>query len=172
MRLGTRTYVVPVCSTSSTRSHWRRPFTSRMLAESCLPEHAVPSSVFGRVGKLTRWSSRRPLSVWSPYRQQALPLELGGFGAKNPGLSSKYQPPRRRAQGAVFLARGFAEGAWQVLDEALRRHPVDNPIESEEQTNYGLKVVVRCQIQTPDGRLSLPSRESSAPRIDPSKSFC
>ena len=71
-----------------------------------------------------------------------------------------------------FLARGFAEGAWQVLDEALRRHPVDNPIESEEQTNYGLKVVVRCQIQTPDGRLSSPSRESSAPRIDPSKSFC
>lgn len=50
-----------------------------------------------------------------------------------------------------FLARGFAEAAWQLLGEALRRHPVDNPIESEEQTRYGMKLVVRCQIQTPDG---------------------
>jgi hypothetical protein len=74
-----------------------------------------------------------------------LPLELGGFGAKNPGLSSEYQPPRRRAQGAVFLARGFAEGAWQVLDEALRRHPVDNPIKSSAREV--------CVIRTRIGRV-------------------
>lgn len=50
-----------------------------------------------------------------------------------------------------FLARGFLETEWQVLDKALRRHPVDNPIEGTEQTDYGLKLTVRCHVQTPDG---------------------
>ena len=50
-----------------------------------------------------------------------------------------------------FLACGFTDGAWQILAEALRRHILDNPIESEEQIDFGLKVVVRCHLNTPDG---------------------
>jgi hypothetical protein len=50
-----------------------------------------------------------------------------------------------------FRSRGFSEAEWRVFDTALKHHPVNNPIEGEEQTDYGLKLTIRCQIQTPDG---------------------
>jgi len=40
---------------------------------------------------------------------------------------------------------------WQDLGAALRDHPVNNPIESEQKTEFGQKVTVQCQISTPDG---------------------
>jgi hypothetical protein len=50
-----------------------------------------------------------------------------------------------------FRARGFSDTDWEVLDEALRQHPIDNAIEGEEQTEFGSKMTVLCQIRTPDG---------------------
>jgi len=57
-----------------------------------------------------------------------------------------------RPKARFFLARGFTDAEWWVLEQALRRHPVDNPTAAEEETEYGRKFIVRCQIQTPDGR--------------------
>ena len=50
-----------------------------------------------------------------------------------------------------FLARGFTVAEWRVLDAALTRHPADNPVEHEEQTEFGRKLTVRCKLKTPDG---------------------
>lgn len=50
------------------------------------------------------------------------------------------------------LARGFTDAEWQILDQALREHPIDNPVVAEEATEYGRKLIVRCQIMSPDGR--------------------
>jgi hypothetical protein len=57
-----------------------------------------------------------------------------------------------RSKARFFPARGFTDADWQVLDQALRRHPIDNPVAAEEITEYGRKLIVRCQIKTPDGR--------------------
>lgn len=51
-----------------------------------------------------------------------------------------------------FLAGGFSEADWPVLDYALKRHPIDNAVESTERNAFGAKFIVRCTVQTPDGR--------------------
>jgi hypothetical protein len=55
------------------------------------------------------------------------------------------------AKARFLLARGFSVARWQDLGAALRGHAVSNPIESEQETGFGRKVTVRCQIRTPDG---------------------
>jgi len=57
-----------------------------------------------------------------------------------------------RSKARFLLARRFTDAEWWVLEQALRRHPIDNPTEVEEETEYGRKFIVRCQIQTPDWR--------------------
>jgi hypothetical protein len=57
-----------------------------------------------------------------------------------------------QSKARFFLNRGFTDATWQVLDQALRQHPIDNPVVAEEATAYGRKLVVRCQVKTPDGR--------------------
>ncbi len=55
------------------------------------------------------------------------------------------------AKAQFLLARGFSVARWRDLGAALRDHPVNNPVESEQDTEFGRKVTVRCQISTPDG---------------------
>ena len=35
---------------------------------------------------------------------------------------------------------------------ALKRHPIDNAVESTQQNGFGAKFLVRCTVRTPDGR--------------------
>jgi len=57
-----------------------------------------------------------------------------------------------RSKARFFLAHGYTDATWHVFEQALRQHPVDNPIAGEEETTYGRKFVVVCKLQTPDGR--------------------
>jgi hypothetical protein len=50
-----------------------------------------------------------------------------------------------------FIARGFSDLAWLAFANAIRQHPIDNPIRNTEATDYGLKVIVQCTLRTPDG---------------------
>ena len=51
-----------------------------------------------------------------------------------------------------FLAGGFSDADWQMLDYALKCHPIDNAVESTQQNGFGAKFLVRCTVRTPDGR--------------------
>lgn len=51
-----------------------------------------------------------------------------------------------------FLARGFSPDRWQEIAAALVAHPERNPVEGTSRNEYGTKYVVRCRIETPDGR--------------------
>ena len=50
-----------------------------------------------------------------------------------------------------FLGFGFALEQWQRFAAALHDHPKANPVE-EIETPFGTKHVVRCNVETPDGR--------------------
>jgi filamentous hemagglutinin len=50
-----------------------------------------------------------------------------------------------------FITKGFSANLWRVFAEAVARHPIDNPIQATEATEFGLKVMVRCRLTTPDG---------------------
>lgn len=60
--------------------------------------------------------------------------------------------PKNGGKSAFFAALGFAIDRWEVLRDALRRHPIANPIADFQQSPHGIKYVVRCSIETPDGR--------------------
>ena len=51
-----------------------------------------------------------------------------------------------------FFARGFSIEEWQRLAAALNGHPARNPVEETIATAFGTKYVVRCKVETPDGR--------------------
>jgi hypothetical protein len=56
------------------------------------------------------------------------------------------------AKARFFSAVGFSTGDWQAMATALTDHPVRNSVESRTLTPYGAKYVVRCTLETPDGR--------------------
>lgn len=60
--------------------------------------------------------------------------------------------PEGGAKAKFFLAGGFSDSEWLILDHALRHHPIDNAVESTVQNDFGVKYMVRCTIRTPDGR--------------------
>jgi hypothetical protein len=53
--------------------------------------------------------------------------------------------------GRFFLARGFSTCGWQSFGAVLREYAINNQIESEQETDFGRKLTVRCRIITPDG---------------------
>ena len=55
------------------------------------------------------------------------------------------------AKARFLLARGFSPSGWRAFAEAIARHPIDNPIQDAEATEFGMKVMVRCRVRTPDG---------------------
>lgn len=56
-----------------------------------------------------------------------------------------------RSKALFFLARGFTDAEWRTLAQALTQHPIDHPPSIADETEYGRKLVARCQIRTPDG---------------------
>lgn len=51
-----------------------------------------------------------------------------------------------------FKSFGFSSGEPFQLESALFRHATENQTIFEAQEEFGLKIVVACSIQTPDGR--------------------
>ena len=60
--------------------------------------------------------------------------------------------PQNGGRAAFFAAFGFAIDRWQVLRAALRMHPTANHVADVERSPHGIKYVVRCSTETPDGR--------------------
>lgn len=83
-------------------------------------------------------------------RVAALNWEISERKVRQYLLNIDHREGRSKAQ--FFLAYGFSETDWQFLACALRCHPADNPVAAEEETEYGRKLIVRCQLRTPDGR--------------------
>ena len=52
----------------------------------------------------------------------------------------------------LFGAFGFKREEWQVLAEALLKHPIENAVVQMVEGVHGVKWVVRCNLHTPDGR--------------------
>lgn len=53
---------------------------------------------------------------------------------------------------AFFLARGFSTERRDEMADALAAHPDRNLVETTSPTPWGLKYVVRCSVETPNGR--------------------
>lgn len=60
--------------------------------------------------------------------------------------------PDNNGKAAFFRAAGFTFGNMEVFRQALLVHPTINTIFSVVSGEYGTKYVVRCKIQTPNGR--------------------
>ncbi len=57
-----------------------------------------------------------------------------------------------RGKSALFQQYGFARAKWEILATALRNHATSNPVVQIASSTHGLKYVVRCNFETPDGR--------------------
>lgn len=86
-----------------------------------------------------------------PPRSQFLsqPVEISARKAGDYLLDVNHRDGGAKAR--FFLARGFSASGWQAFVDAIARHPVDNPIQETEATEFGVKVMVRCRLRTPDG---------------------
>ncbi|GAC1627566.1 MAG: hypothetical protein NVS9B10_16660 [Nevskia sp.] len=51
-----------------------------------------------------------------------------------------------------FLSRGFERGLWPDFAAALINHGASQPVVNETATVHGMKYVVECNLETPDGR--------------------
>ena len=59
--------------------------------------------------------------------------------------------PEGGPKAKFFFAHGFSVARWHVLKAALEQHPVDNGIFAGEANDWGQKLIVVCNMQTPDG---------------------
>ncbi len=60
--------------------------------------------------------------------------------------------PRNGGKAGFFLSFGFQPSRWTEMAKALLEHPLTNPVAATSASVHGAKHVVRCSIQTPDGR--------------------
>lgn len=60
--------------------------------------------------------------------------------------------PDGRSKAAFFRAFGFTIDHPEVLIAALKAHPRSNEVAGEQSTAFGDKHIVRCSIESPDGR--------------------
>lgn len=51
-----------------------------------------------------------------------------------------------------FRAFGFSADQWEIMAAALAKHPDHNPVGKTISDQWGLTFVVRCNVETPDGR--------------------
>jgi hypothetical protein len=84
-----------------------------------------------------------------PSRFLPRPVEVSEQKIRNYLLDVDHRDSGPKAR--FFLAQGFSDAAWQDFANALRRHPIDNPIQDREPTDYGMNVMVECTLRTPDG---------------------
>lgn len=59
--------------------------------------------------------------------------------------------PEGGSKAKFFWAKGFNSVSWELLADALRAHGIRNPVEDLIPTEWGIKVVIKCHIETPDG---------------------
>jgi len=57
-----------------------------------------------------------------------------------------------RGKARFFASFGFSLESWQILAEALRRHPADHEVTRIESSSFGTRYVIEGIISTPDGR--------------------
>ncbi len=60
--------------------------------------------------------------------------------------------PQNSGKAGLFTRFGFSRERWAELAQALGRHPVVNDVVSIASSSHGVKYVVQCALQTPDGR--------------------
>ena len=60
--------------------------------------------------------------------------------------------PSGRSKAAFFAQYGFTRESWQVLAEAIRRHPVEHEVVGTEPSRFGVKYTVEGVLRTPGGR--------------------
>jgi hypothetical protein len=60
--------------------------------------------------------------------------------------------PQNSGKAGLFTRFGFSRERWAELAESLGRHPVFNDVISTVSSSHGVKYVVQCALQTPDGR--------------------
>ena len=77
------------------------------------------------------------------------PVEVSEQKIRNYLLDTSHRDGGPKAR--FFIAKGFSRADWGAFATAVKYHPVANPIHEQEATEYGLKVVIQCIIQTPDG---------------------
>ena len=57
-----------------------------------------------------------------------------------------------RSKARFFLGLGFSKDRWSVLAEALRDHAAKLEVSTIEDSPYGERYVIECNIQTPTER--------------------
>jgi hypothetical protein len=77
------------------------------------------------------------------------PVEISPRKARDYLLNVNHRDGGPKAR--FFIAKGFSVDAWRAFAEAVLHHPIDNPIQATEATEFGLKVMVRCRLRTPNG---------------------
>ena len=60
--------------------------------------------------------------------------------------------PKGGAKARFFRAFGFEGGRSELLITALFDHPIRNAVADVVEGPFGAKYIVRCALETPDGR--------------------
>ena len=84
-----------------------------------------------------------------PFKYLSHPVEVAEQKIRNYLLNINHSVGGSKAK--FFLGKGFSEAEWKVFAGAIELHPIDNPIQDEEPTGYGLRVRIVCKLKTPDG---------------------
>ncbi|MBI4569394.1 MAG: hypothetical protein HY719_13440 [Planctomycetes bacterium] len=56
------------------------------------------------------------------------------------------------SKASFFVKRGFSLTGWHEFAAALRAHGASHPVTDVEDTEFGRKYTVECEIVTPDGK--------------------
>jgi len=59
---------------------------------------------------------------------------------------------QNQGKAGQFGQYGFVRDHWQVLADALCKHPAINPVVRIAASPHGVKYVVECSLETPDRR--------------------
>ncbi len=59
---------------------------------------------------------------------------------------------QNQGKAGQFERYGFVRDHWQVLADALCKHPTINPVVRMVSSPHGVKYVVECSLETPDHR--------------------
>jgi hypothetical protein len=59
---------------------------------------------------------------------------------------------QNRGKAGQFGQSGFRRDGWQALADALRVHAMTNHVVQTAPSPHGVKYVVQCNLQSPDGR--------------------
>ena len=64
----------------------------------------------------------------------------------------KSDHPDNGGKAKFFAASGFGQNNADLLEQALRQHPLTNDVFRISRTEFGVKYVVQCCLRSPGGR--------------------